>query len=57
MSLPLITIRSDGELEPVTGLMYTDPNTVSNTNAYITDIQFKRIYKLSYIWRISKSPN
>ena len=29
--LPLITVRSDGKLEPVTGLMHTDPNTVTNT--------------------------
>lgn len=39
--LPLITIRSDGKLEPVTGLMYTDPNTVTNTTKNINNTSLK----------------
>ena len=41
LGLPLITVRSDGKLEPVTGLMHTDPSTVTNTEKNINTTSLK----------------
>lgn len=45
-NIPLITVRSDGKLEPVTGLMHTDPNTVMDTKKNINDTTLKEFVNL-----------
>ena len=44
-SLPLITIRGDGDIGPVTGLMSTDPNTVTNIGANVFNTTLNEILK------------
>lgn len=55
LSLPLITIRGDGELGPATGLMYTDPDTVTNTGANIKDVSLKQLMDYPIFLELAKA--
>ncbi|NRB11408.1 MAG: radical SAM protein [Rickettsiaceae bacterium] len=55
LALPLVTIRGDGDLEPVTGLMYTDPQTVTKTGFNIKDINLNDFLKVPIFQEIAKA--
>lgn len=56
-TLPLITVRSDGDLEPVTGLMYTDPETVSRTGGNIHNTTLKDFINLPIFHELEEAQN
>ena len=52
-----ITVRSDGDLEPVTGLMYTDPKTVSRTSGNINNTSLKDFLDYPIFHELEKAQN
>ena len=56
-TIPLITVRSDGDLEPVTGLMYTDPQTVSRTSGNINNTSLKDFLDYPIFHELEKAQN
>lgn len=55
LHIPLITIRGDGEISPVTGLMYTDPDTVTNTGANIFDTSLRKFLEYPIFSELAKA--
>jgi len=54
-NLPLMTVRSDGSLEPTTELMSTDPSSVSQTNLTIYNTSLKEFSEHSIFKEIKSA--